>query len=189
MAEMGMCRRCCRARREAAVGLVRRPSPGCTATGETRRFQTFPPSSRNEENPTLSGHSAQRRDSCKVVTFQMEVMRLHPAVISNRAFAPLQPSLWSRSEVPRHRRSPLLPSTARHRQILALSHFRASTQKRQTASPRRLVVRQTRFAGFSGQEKRIVCTCLAIIGGRARKQGPGSAHNKCDWRSRNAHIL
>jgi hypothetical protein len=30
---------------------------------------------------------------------------------------------------------------------------------------------------------------FAIIGGRARKQGPGSAHNNCDWSSRNAHIL
>ena len=30
---------------------------------------------------------------------------------------------------------------------------------------------------------------FAIIGGRARKQGPGSAHNNCDWSSRNAQIL
>src|ERR1700752_4265565 len=56
----------------------------------------------------LRTYEKSRRDSCNVVTFQMEVMRLHPAAISSRPFAPLQPSLWSRSEVPRHRRSPLL---------------------------------------------------------------------------------
>jgi hypothetical protein len=121
---------------------------------------------------TLSGHSAQRRDSCNVVTFQMEVMRLHPAAISNRPFAPLQPSLWSRSEV---RAIGVLPCSPRPQGTAKSSrfhNFRASSQKRQTASPRSIVVRQTRFAGFSGQEKRIVCTCLessaAVLANKGR---------------------
>jgi hypothetical protein len=36
--EWGMGRRCCRLTRTAAVGSVRRPSPGRTAMGEARRF-------------------------------------------------------------------------------------------------------------------------------------------------------
>ena len=37
----GMGRHCCRLRRAAAVGSVRRPSPGRTAMGEKRRFRPF----------------------------------------------------------------------------------------------------------------------------------------------------
>jgi hypothetical protein len=37
----GMGRPCCRLRRAAAVGSVRRPSPWRTATGETRRKRTL----------------------------------------------------------------------------------------------------------------------------------------------------
>lgn len=161
----------------------------CSSDGTHAPIPDLPAFFPERGNPTLSGHSAQRRDSCNVVTFQMEVMRLHPAAISNRPFAPLQPSLWSRSEVPRHRRSPLLPSTARHRQILALSQFsrkhskKADCQSQETRGSTDAICRIFR----SGKED-----CLyvfAIIGGRARKQGPGSAHNNCDWSSRNAHIL
>jgi hypothetical protein len=34
-----------------------------------------------------------------------------------------------------------------------------------------------------------VWRALAIIVGRVRKQGPGSAHNKCDWDGCDAHII
>jgi hypothetical protein len=127
---------------------------GTRGNGRDAPIPAIPPSDGKRVKPTLSGHSAQRSDSCNVVTFQMEVMRLHPAAISNRPFAPLQPIFVNRGV--RSRAIGVLPCSPRPQGTPKSSrfhNFRASTQKRLTASRRRLVVRQTRLPNFQVKKR------------------------------------